>query len=138
MSAGLGVRLTRSEARIKVVNNKEVMVMGDTNKLKIDIGGNKVKMAFTIIEGMVVDCILGMDYLDKTKVVLFPSERKLRFPGDLEVYLDRRKSKEDAQETKNEPPGFFFRFAASISKLFKQMLNRLESSLVAALLVLCR
>ena len=86
-----GVRLTRPEARLKVVNNKEIMVIGETNKIRLDIGGNKVKMAFTVIEGMEVDCILGMDYLDKTKVVIFPSERKLKFPGNLEIYLDRRK-----------------------------------------------
>ena len=78
------------------------MVVGETSSLKLVIGGHKVKMAFTVIEGMEVDCILGMDYLDKTKVVIFPSERKLRFPGDLEVYSDQRKSKEDALETKDK------------------------------------
>ena len=99
-----GVLFTRSEAKIRVVNYKEVMVMGLTNKLKLDIGGHKVKMVFTVIEGIEVDCILGMDYLDKTKVVIFniPSERKLTFSGDLEVYLNRRKSKENAMETKGK------------------------------------
>ena len=83
--------LRKSNTRVLMANNQEAKVFGETNRLRVDIKGHMSRINFTVIEGCEYDILLGMDYFNKTRVGIFPSERLLKFPNGY-VFLDEHKN----------------------------------------------
>ena len=81
-------KLKKSNKRVLLANNVEAKVYGETNSLKVNIENHITMLRFTVIEGCEYDILLGMDYFNKTKVGIFPSQRLLKFP-DGYVFLDK-------------------------------------------------
>ena len=81
-------KLKKSNKRVLLANNVEAKVYGETNSLKVNIENHTTMLRFTVIEGCEYDILLGMDYFNKTKVGIFPSQRLLKFP-DGYVFLDK-------------------------------------------------
>jgi hypothetical protein len=46
-----GLKLRQSDVRIRVADNREIKVVGETNRLMLEVKGHKTRMAFTVIDG---------------------------------------------------------------------------------------
>ena len=87
------LKLRKSNTRIRVADGREAKVLGETNRLKLNIRDHNVRIHFTVIENCEYDLLLGMDYFNRTGVGIFPKERLLKFP-DGYVQLDDREATE--------------------------------------------
>ncbi|RNA10399.1 pol poly, partial [Brachionus plicatilis] len=78
-----GLRILPSSSKIKTADNTISMVVGKTEKIKLDIQGHVCFMEFLIIDHEDNDGLLGLDWFMQTGASLNPSQKLIKFPSDI-------------------------------------------------------
>ncbi|RNA19644.1 hypothetical protein BpHYR1_050083 [Brachionus plicatilis] len=78
-----GLRILPSSSKIKTADNTISMVVGKTEKIKLDIHGHVCFMEVLIIDHEDNDGLLGLDWFIKIGASLNPSQKLIKFPSDI-------------------------------------------------------
>ncbi|RNA21668.1 hypothetical protein BpHYR1_023237 [Brachionus plicatilis] len=78
-----GLRILPSSSKIKTADNTISMVVGKTEKIKLDIQGHVCFMEFLIKDHEDNDGLLGLDWFMQTGASLNPSQKLIKFPSDI-------------------------------------------------------
>jgi hypothetical protein len=90
----LGLTVYPSEVQVKTATNEISNVLGETQKLCVNVEGHTCNISFLVLEMDDHDVLLGLNWFEATGAGVYPMEKILRFPGHT-VHLSKNTEKFD-------------------------------------------